>query len=225
LYRYLKTLLKLWRARWCKVKTRLLQLSSASIILSQSSQTSANPELTCMHCHRQASTWTHHTGSCKVALVASQIPCPLQTDSHHFQRSHHTTVKLPGRTAKRTSSRSPVRKLPTATFTKKQTEFHRLCLQPRSTDHLEWTSYLRYFLKYTGTFQTVAQNWTVQLCIWQKLTCDLPPFWFFLVNELYNNNNNNTVISCDWSVLIFNKFTAENKTSVTKAAPSTHFNK
>jgi len=26
------------------------------------------------------------------------------------------------------------------------------------TDHLEWSSYFCYFLQYTGTFQTVAQN-------------------------------------------------------------------
>ena len=36
-----------------------------------------------------------------------------------------------------------------------QTEVQQPCLQPRSTDHLEWTSYFSYFLQYTGT---VAQN-------------------------------------------------------------------
>ena len=86
--------------------------------LSQSHDTvvnsSANQFITCTH-----EMWKWRKYYCHNKLATSQIPCPLQTGSYHFQRSHQTTAKLPGSTAEcpRNSSRSLVRQLPTATHT------------------------------------------------------------------------------------------------------------
>ena len=143
---YLKRLLKLWRARWCKVDSTTATLSCIYHLPAIFTNFSA------------FRTHLHALSPASIDMNTSRRF--LQTGSHHFQRCHHTTGKLPGQTAeyRHTSSRSPVRQLPTATHTQKQTEVHRPCLQPCRTDHLEWTSYFSYFLQYTGTFQTVTQN-------------------------------------------------------------------